>query len=55
MVQPWARVLWSAAYRFCGSTPRLEGLTDPLGVVPDGQGIGCLLFNDCYVKAGPMA
>ncbi|WP_406004927.1 sugar-binding protein [Streptomyces sp. NBC_00637] len=31
-----------------------ESLTDPLNVVPDGQGAGCVFFNDCYVVT-PMA
>jgi hypothetical protein len=42
-------------YGFEEATKQLsESLTDPLDVVPDGQGAGCLFFGDCYVVS-PMA
>jgi hypothetical protein len=33
----------------------LESLLDPLDVVPDGEGVGCVFFNECYAEAAPMA
>ncbi|MFI0999795.1 RHS repeat domain-containing protein [Streptomyces galbus] len=42
-------------YGFEEATKRLsESLTDPLGVIPEGQGAGCVFFGDCYVVS-PMA
>lgn len=42
-------------YGFEEATKRLaESLTDPLGVLPEGQGAGCAFFGDCYVVS-PMA
>ncbi|MGW1502248.1 hypothetical protein ACWCQW_27420 [Streptomyces mirabilis] len=42
-------------YGFEEATKQLtESLTDPLDVVPDGQGAGCVFFGDCYVVT-PMA
>ncbi|MFE5721403.1 RHS repeat domain-containing protein [Streptomyces erythrochromogenes] len=26
-----------------------EGITDPLDMIPEGQGAGCVFFGDCYV------
>ncbi|MGC5342385.1 RHS repeat-associated core domain-containing protein [Streptomyces sp. DT171] len=37
-------------YGFEEATKKLtESLTDPLDMIPDGQGAGCALFGDCYV------
>ncbi|MCQ9177474.1 sugar-binding protein [Streptomyces sp. IBSBF 2953] len=42
-------------YGFEEATKQLsESLTDPLDVVPAGQGAGCVFFGDCYVVS-PMA
>ncbi|WP_297541284.1 hypothetical protein [Amycolatopsis sp.] len=38
-----------------GARGTLEGVVDPLDVVPDGQGVGCVFFDDCYVEAPPMS
>ncbi|MEU9456395.1 hypothetical protein [Streptomyces sp. NPDC048277] len=38
-----------------GTRSTLESLLDPLDVVPDGQGVGCVFFNECYTEAAPMA
>ncbi|MFJ6466966.1 RHS repeat-associated core domain-containing protein [Streptomyces sp. NPDC091387] len=37
-------------YGFEEATKKLtESFTDPLDMIPDGQGAGCALFGDCYV------
>jgi hypothetical protein len=38
-----------------GTRSTLEGFLDPFDIVPDGQGVGCALFSDCYAEAAPMA
>ncbi|MFI6617766.1 ricin-type beta-trefoil lectin domain protein [Streptomyces sp. NPDC050528] len=38
-----------------GTRSTLESLLDPLGMVPDGEGVGCVFFNECYAEAAPMA
>ncbi|WP_329317451.1 hypothetical protein [Streptomyces sp. NBC_01262] len=38
-----------------GTENTLEGITDPLGIIPDGQGAGCVFFNGCYAAVPPMA
>jgi hypothetical protein len=36
-----------------GTRSTLEGFLDPFDIVPDGQGVGCALFSDCYAEPLP--
>lgn len=38
-----------------GTRSTLEGLLDPLDITPDGEGVGGVLFDDCYTQAPPTA